>query len=260
MQRFPAAFVSHGSPMLALEDCPARRFLSRFGAVLGRPRAILVISAHWESETPTLSLASAPETIYDFRGFDPALRQIRYPAPGAPALAVSAGARLVEAGFDVETSPDRGLDHGAWVPLSLMYPAADIPVVQLSMQPQRDPAHHYRLGQALRPLRDEGVLILGTGAVTHNLGEVSGRPLDGATPRWTADFAEWIAAAATEGRMADLLDYRARAPFAERNQPSDDHLLPFFVPLGAGTAGVMPRRVHASYTYGVLAMDNYVVE
>ena len=181
---------------------------------------------------------------------------MRYAAPGDPALARRAAALLEGAGLPARLEP-RGLDHGAWVPLMLMYPEADIPVVQLSIQTQRGPAHQLRVGEALAPLRADGVLVLGSGSVTHNLGEFRGATIDAPPPEWVTHFADWLAAAAAEGRTADLLDYRRRAPGAVRNHPSDEHLLPFFTALGAAGAGAAGRRVHASTTHGVLAMDVY---
>jgi len=148
------------------------------------------------------------------------------------------------------------VSHGAWVPLMLMYPAADVPVLQLSVQPQLGPAHHLRLGEALRPLRDEGVLVLGTGSITHNLREFR---LDGAgaPPAWASSFTEWMAQALAERLTGDLLDYRERAPHAARNHPTEEHLLPLFVALGAATPGAVPQRLHTGYTYGVIGMDAY---
>ncbi|HZH28590.1 MAG TPA: class III extradiol ring-cleavage dioxygenase [Azospirillaceae bacterium] len=256
VSRLPSLFVSHGSPMLALEDGAAHRFLRGYAADLPRPKAILVASAHWETRVPTVSTAERPETIHDFGPFDRRLFQMRYTAPGAPDLAVRTAALLRQAGFPVEGTP-RGLDHGAWVPLTLLYPQADIPVMQLSIQPAEGPAHHHRLGQALRPLRDEGVLVVGSGALTHNLYEFRGGSVDRDPPEWVRAFGDWMANAVTAGRTDDLLDYRAKAPYAVENHPTDEHLLPLFVALGAGDHGAAGDRVHASHTYGVLAMDAY---
>ena len=148
----PALFISHGSPMLALEPSPARDFLAGLGATLPRPRAILVASAHWETAQPEASAPAINETIHDFYGFPPALFAMRYPAPGDPVVAQRAAGMLRAAGFDAEIDPARGLDHGAWVPLSLMYPAHDIPVLQLSIQTPLGPQHHLRLGRAVQAL------------------------------------------------------------------------------------------------------------
>ncbi|NYZ12496.1 dioxygenase [Azospirillum sp. RWY-5-1] len=253
----PAVFVSHGSPMLVIEDGAAHRFLKGYSAQLRRPKAVLVVSAHWETPAPLVSTAVRPDTIHDFGGFARELYAMRYPAPGAPEVAGRAAGLLTTAGIPAGTDPGRGLDHGAWVPLMLLYPEADIPVTQLSIQPHLGPEHHWRVGQALRPLRDEGVLILATGAITHNLREFFGRRSDAGSPDWVTDFADWIADAVAEGRTDDLLDYRRLAPHAVRNHPTDEHLLPLFVALGAGSNGLSGVPVHRSHTYGVLAMDAY---
>ena len=256
MRRQPALFVSHGSPMLLLDDCPAHHFLGELGAGIlaaGRPRAILVLSAHWEADRPTVATSAAPETIHDFHGFPEALRRWLYPAPGAPELAERAASLIEAAGPAVGRDGAWGLDHGAWVPLALMAPNADIPVFQVAVQPDAGPAHHLRLGQALAPLRDEGVLILASGALTHGLG---GRlPLDAPPPGWVTGFADWAADAIAADCVADLLDYRRRAPDAAANHPTEEHLLPLFAAMGAGDGA--GRRLHHSYTYGVLAMDVY---
>ncbi len=257
MTRHPALFVSHGAPTLPLEPGPTRGFLGQLGAGLQKPHAILVLSAHWDTAAPVVSAASHPETIYDFGGFPEELYRMRYDAPGAPALAARVIESLGAAGMTAESVPDRGLDHGAWVPLRLMFPQADIPVTQLAIQSSLGTAHHFRLGEALRPLRDEGVLIIGSGSVTHNLREVVRRDYAAASPPWVSAFNDWLCAALLAGRAADLLDYRSIAPDAVRNHPTEEHLLPLFAALGAATPGVRPRRIHAGYTYGALGMDAY---
>lgn len=257
MSAFPAVFVSHGAPTLALEPGTTRDFLRGLGLSLGRPSAILAVSAHWETAQPAVSTAPAPETVHDFYGFPEALYRIRYPAPGAPDLARRAARLLADAGIAADLVPDRGLDHGAWVPLGLMYPAADVPVTQLAVQPRLGPAHHARIGAALRPLRDDGVLLLGSGSVTHNLGEFGGHGYDAPPPQWVSGFNDWLADALVEGRAEDLIAYRALAPHAARNHPTEEHLLPLFVAMGAATPGTPARRVHEAYTYGVIGMDAY---
>ncbi len=254
----PTLFVSHGSPMLAVEDGRARQFLAAWNNRIDRPKAILVISAHWEqSGGPAVSVTARPDTIHDFGGFPRELYEIQYPAPGAPAVAEQAVKLLRDAGYDVKSSLSRGLDHGAWVPLSLMYPNADIPVFQVSLIRGVGPAEHYRLGAALQSLRAQGVLIIGSGSLTHNLYEFVGHRLDDPAPDWVVDFENWMAAALGAGRQPDLLDYRQRAPYAERNHPTEDHLLPLFVALGAAGDRAVASRIHSSYTYGILAMDIY---
>ena len=255
MTRLPALFVSHGAPTLPLEPGPTRGFLADLGKAVGTPAAILVVSAHWETAAPTVSTAPQPETIHDFYGFPEALYRMRYAAPGAPDLARRAMQLLDTAGLKVAAVPDRGLDHGAWVPLLLMYPAADIPVTQLAVQTALGTEHHWRLGAALRPLRDEGVLIIGSGSVTHNLRGLD--RYDAAPPKWVTEFNEWLAGAVIAGDGQALLAYRARGPHAARNHPTAEHLLPLFAAAGAATPGTLPRRIHAGYTYGVIGMDAY---
>lgn len=257
MTRMPSLFVSHGSPETAIRDTPASRFLKGIAATLPRPRAILVASAHWETAHPLVATAGKPATVYDFGGFDPRLRQIKYAAPGAPDVSLRAGELLAGAGFDVAADPSHGWDHGVWVPLHLMYPAQDIPVAQVSIQPHRTPAHHFRIGQALKPLRDEGVLIIGSGALTHNLGAFRGQPVDAPAPLWVSEFADWFEAALTTDRRRDTLDYRTKAPHAVQNHPEDEHLLPIYVALGAADEAEPIVRAHASYEHAVLAMDVY---
>ncbi|MGF7207653.1 4,5-DOPA dioxygenase extradiol [Skermanella aerolata] len=261
MSRFPSLFVSHGAPTLALEKDGAAEFLRGYGGRLGRPNAILVVSAHWETDVPSVGTTPAPETIYDFRGFPAELYRMRYAAPGAPELAERA-AELVEAemGGAVRRDPRRGLDHGAWVPLSLMYPEADIPVTQLSILRDGGPAAHLALGEAIRPLRDEGVLVLASGSATHNLYEFRGFDYDSAPPGWVSEFGDWVAGAISGAKTAELLDYRRLAPSAERNHPTEEHLLPLFTALGAASPGTAGTRVHSSHTYGVLAMDVYAFD
>ncbi|MBX3652132.1 MAG: dioxygenase [Burkholderiales bacterium] len=251
----PAIFVSHGAPTLALEPGPTRGFLAELGAALPRPRAILVVSAHWETVAPAVSTAVRPQTIHDFHGFPRALYEMRYPAPGAPQLAQRVRELLGNAGIAADAVPDRGLDHGAWVPLMLMYPQADIPVTQLALQTALGPAHHLRLGEALQPLRDEGVLILASGSVTHNLREFGRHDYAASPPDWVSGFNDWLVGRLNSADHEALLDYRGQAPHAARNHPSEEHLLPLFAALGAATPGVAPRRIHEAYTYGVIGMD-----
>mgnify|MGYP001821053898 FL=1 len=258
MARLPTMFVSHGAPTLAIADGPAHRFLIESGRSLGKPAAILMLSAHFEAPTATVTTNPAPETIYDFGGFDEALYRIRYPAPGDPVLARRVRELLEAGGLPSREDADRGLDHGAWVPLSLMYPDASVPVVQLSIDSRQGPAYHLRLGELLQPLRDEGVLIIGSGGVTHNLSYALRASIGDPVPDWVISFREWVADAVEDDRRDDLVDYRVRAPHAARNHPSEEHFLPLLVAVGA-TQRAEPRgRIHVSETYGVLAMDAYV--
>lgn len=253
---FPSLFVSHGAPTLAVEQNDTVEFLKGLGGALGRPSAILCVSAHWGTGVPAVSAAERPETIHDFGGFPAELYRMRYPAPGAPALAARAAGLLKDSGFKCRVDPDRGLDHGAWIPLKLMYPEADIPVTQLSAQPQSTPAEHFRVGRALAPLRREGVLVLATGSATHNLARI-GR--GGSTPVWATEFDGWLQRKITEGAYEELFDYRRLAPHAEVAHPTDEHLLPLFVAMGAGADGERPRgeSLHRGWTWGSLSMAAY---
>jgi 4,5-DOPA dioxygenase extradiol len=257
----PALFVSHGAPTLSIEPSPARDFLAGLGDDLarrfGRPEAVIVVSAHWETEVPTIGFAAELETIHDFRGFPDELYRIRYPARGSAAVARKVAARLADAGLSTSTDPRRGLDHGAWVPLRLMYPSADVPVVPLSLQPHGGTRQAYRVGEALAPLRAEDVLILGSGSITHNLSELSAG--QSSELAHVAEFVDWLADRAAQRDSESLLDYRARAPHAVRNHPTDEHLLPFFTVLGAA-AGAPLQRVHTSRTFGSLRMDSFLAE
>ena len=257
MNRQPAIFVSHGSPTLPLERNAATDFLRQLGPSLGRPESILVVSAHWDTARPAVSSAAKPETIYDFYGFPPELYRLRYPAPGAPKLAERAASLLKKSGLRTDIDPARGLDHGAWTSLMLMYPAADIPVTQLSIQSRLGPGHHVRLGDALRPLRDEGVLIFASGGATHNLRELSYQRGNPVPQPWVVEFNEWLADALLARRKADLVGYREKAPHAVRNHPTDEHLIPLFVALGAGSPDAAPQRLHSSIESGVISMDAY---
>jgi 4,5-DOPA dioxygenase extradiol len=256
----PSLFLSHGAPTLPLTDTPARHFLAGLGGEIerrfGKPKSILIASAHWETTTPTVSAPPLNETIYDFRGFPPELYRLRYPAPGSTDLAERASDLLCAAGLDSEVDSRRGLDHGAWVPLRLMYPEADIPVAQVSVQSHLGPAHHRQLGRALAPLREEGVLIIGSGSFTHDLSEFRAYrdALNEPEPDWVRSFADWFVTALAERRVGDLLAYRRLAPNAVKNHPTEEHLLPLFVALGAGE-GHTPEHLHASTTHGVLRMD-----
>lgn len=255
----PALFVSHGSPMTVLIESAARRFMRGMGAGFEKPKAILAVSAHWETDAPELSATASPETIHDFYGFPAELYQQSYPAPGAPDWAGEIAALLRAAGIACSIDPRRGLDHGAWTPLLLAYPEADIPVLQLSVQSHLDPRHHYLLGQALRPLRERGVLILATGSLTHNLRELNLREAPEASKpaAWAVKFGDWMHDALTQRRDDDLLGYRSRAPEAARSHPTDEHLLPLYVALGAASPGMPATALHRSMQFGALAMDSY---
>ncbi len=256
----PSLFLSHGAPTLPLTDTPARAFLQELGGKLPRPKAILVISAHWETAIPMVSAVERNDTIHDFGGFPRALYELQYPAAGSPLVAARVSELLRTSGFECKTDHRRGLDHGAWVPLLLMYPQADIPVLQLSIQPHLGTGHHLAMGRALAPLREEGVLIIGSGSLTHDLSEFRGHDPNDPAPDWVNSFANWIHASLSSSATADLLDYRHRAPFATKNHPTEEHLLPLYAALGAAGADANAERLHASSTYSILRMDVYAFE
>ncbi len=258
MKPQPALFISHGSPMLVMEDSPARRFLTDWRVHHQPPQAILVASAHWEYRGgPAVGTAARPGTVHDFGGFPPALYDIEYPAPGAPEIAEKAIHLLREAGYRVERAESRGLDHGAWAPLILMYPHAEIPVFQVSLIAGASPREHYRYGSALQTLRKQGVLIIGSGSLTHNLYEFMGHAREDRAPDWVTEFEFWIERALCEGRHEELMNYRTLAPYARRNHPTEEHLSPLFFALGAAGVEAIAAKIHGSHTYGVLSMDAY---
>ncbi len=251
-------FISHGAPTLALEDSPAHRFLQQLGRDLPRPEAVLVISAHWATDIPAVTICAAPATIHDFYGFPDELYEQRYPAPGAPALAETVRQRLTSAGFDCRGDEKRGLDHGAWVPLMLMYPHADVPVVQLSLQTARGPAHHFDVGRALAGLDQEGILVLGSGGAVHNLGRLG--PPGSPAPEWALAFEAWLTDKLAQADTDALIGYRQQAPSPAAAHPTEEHLLPLFPAMGAASAGARGRPLHRGFDYGSLAMSCYAFE
>ena len=263
--RLPSLFVSHGSPMIALEPGAAGAFMKTLGpridAAFGRPRAILAVSAHTAARAPVLLGAARHEAVYDFGGFDPELSTLRYDAPGAPALAERVAGLLGAAGTPVHLSPEGGLDHGIWTTLRYLYPEADVPVLPLAFVPSQTPAQQFALGEALAPLADEGVLLLGSGSITHNLRRVFAQGLRGPVARpeipESLAFRQWMLERSTARYWQALFDYRARAPHAVDMHPSDEHLLPWYVAAGAGGREAVPLRLHDSVTYGSLGMDAY---
>jgi 4,5-DOPA dioxygenase extradiol len=258
--RQPTLFVSHGSPMLALTPSPAQEFLKGLAVQLQRPKAIVVASAHFTTREPAVVSDPQPPMIYDFGGFPMDLYRIVYPAPGDPELATKVASLVAAAGMPISVVPSRGFDHGSWVPLSLIWPKADIPIVQLAIQPYRDAAHHLALGRAIASLGDEDVLVIGTGAMTHNLSELMTggmKPVDAPVEGWAVAFTDWIADRAAAGAVDDLVSYADMAPQAARAHPTDDHFLPFFVALGAAGEGAKGERIHASIEHGALSMDAY---
>jgi 4,5-DOPA dioxygenase extradiol len=256
-QRLPTLFLSHGSPMTALEPGAAGAAWVALARALPRPRAVLMVSAHWDTALPMLTGNPRPETIHDFGGFPEALYRIGYPAPGDPELAQQAAALLKSAGFTAGIDGCRGLDHGAWVPLRWMYPEADVPIVQLSVQTQRGVAHHWHLGAAIAPLADDDVLIVGSGHATHNLRDWMQHQRTGAPMPYAAEFADWLAGRIAAHDRDALIEYREREPDAARAHPSEEHYVPLLVAYGAAGQQARAERVHQSIVGGALAMDAY---
>jgi 4,5-DOPA dioxygenase extradiol len=256
----PTVFLSHGSPMHALEAGASGRAWAALGERLPRPRALLIASAHWEAEQPMLSGSARPETIHDFYGFPQPLYEIRYPAPGDPALAARAQALLQAAGLTAAIDPQRGLDHGAWSPLLYAYPKADIPVLQVSVQTRLGPRHHLALGAALAPLSDEGVLLIGSGHLTHNLRELRSLRETGVgrTEPYVAEFQAWVRERIEARELERLADYRRQSAAGVRAHPAEEHFLPLFAALGAARAGYRAERFVEHVEGGVLAMDAYL--
>lgn len=251
----PTLFISHGSPMLALEPGASAAPLQRLAAELPRPKAILVVSAHWETPDLRVTANPRPETWHDFYGFPRALYEVQYPAPGAPELARRVVELLASQNIPASLDAERPLDHGAWVPLSLMYPAADIPVLQLSLPSRLGPRLQDHIGKALRQLREEGILLIGSGSITHNLGELDWHAGPDVVEPWARAFRDWIVEKLARNDEAALFDYRQQAPSATRNHPSDEHLLPLHFARGAG--GPAMHVEHAGFTLGALGMDIY---
>lgn len=257
MTKMPVAFVAHGAPDALLKAPDTVACWRDIGSAAGRPSAILVVSAHWEARVPIASLSGAPKTIHDFSGFAPELFRLGYAAPGAPELAERAVSLLGKAGIAADLHPSRGLDHGAWVPLLPMFPDADIPVTQLAVVRGAGPAAHWAIGRALAPLRADGVLILASGAITHNFDWLDWRAGAATPPLPQAQaVADWLGAKIAVGDLTALLDYRSNPDVAAAH-PTDEHLMPLFVALGAAGDDA-PTRHRPRFAYGGLAMDAYV--
>jgi len=254
MTTAPSLFISHGSPMFALEPGLLGPNLRAIGQSLSGITAVLVVSPHWQTRGVRIGSSAAPETIHDFGGFPEPLYQLHYHAPGAPALAQDAARLLASAGFEVTLDERRGLDHGAWVPMRYLFPDADVPVFQVSLPQGFDAAGALRLGQALAPLRERGVLVVGSGSLTHNLYEFRQHIRD---PEYAQQFVDWVRDAVAARNMEALLDYRRRAPHGERAQPTEEHYLPVFLGAGASSAADTAQLVDGGMTYGVLSMDSF---
>lgn len=250
---FPSVFVSHGAPTIIMEaDSPGRTFLAGLGQMLGQPKAVLCVTAHWETDAPAVSGAAEPETIHDFYGFPDILYEMRYAAPGAPWLAARTTELVTKAGLDCRVDETRGLDHGAWTPLLLMFPRADVPVVQISVQPDLGPQAHVDLGRALAPLRDEGVLVLGSGGAVHNLDHFHHGA--GEAEAWAVDFEDWLVEAVERGAAEEVADYRNQSAPGALAHPRDEHFLPLLVAMGAAGEDCRGRVLHRGFEHGSLSM------
>ena len=243
--------------MMAIQPSPAREFLKGLGKSMPKPRAIVIASAHFDTDRPAVVVDAHPDMIYDFGNFPQPLYEIVYPAPGDPEVAIKVAGLLDAAGLAPVVAQNRGFDHGTWVPLSLMYPDANIPVVQVSLQPQFGAPHHVALGRAMASLRNEDILVIGSGTASHNLREyyTLGRG-NGTPPEWVMAFDTWVREKALAGDAEALANYRATAPFARRNHPTEEHFLPLHVALGAAGEGAKGELLHQSYD-GILSMDAY---
>ena len=260
--RVPALFVSHGAPLFAMEAGSTGPALARWGQTLRKNfaslRGVVVMSPHWMAPTPRVMTSAQPATWHDFGGFPPALYALQYPAPGSPALAHEVIALLQSAGMAAQGDAERPFDHGAWVPLMHLFAQADLPVVQVALPSDAGPAEVYAMGVALRSLRQSGVLVMGSGSMTHNLREFFGGEREPAP--YVLEFSRWIEEALLRGDLAALLDYRRRAPHAARAHPTDDHFLPLFFALGAAGDDLRPDYLSREVMYGVLAMDAFALQ
>lgn len=254
MKRLPSLFISHGAPDFALQPGVIGEKLGSLGRQLSPIEAVVVVSPHWMTDGIRVTASPRPETIHDFRGFDAALNEMEYPAPGYPALATRIVERLQQAGWSARTDPERGLDHGAWVPLTHLLPDASVPVVQVSLPAELDGESAFSLGRALSPLADEGVLVIGSGSLTHNLYEVFRGTED---TEYAEAFAGWIRQAVEAGDTERLKSALELAPHARRAHPTPEHYWPLVVAAGAGSA--LPVTVlEGGMTYEVLCMDAFV--
>lgn len=265
MATFPTLFISHGSPDTVIANTAATDFMKRYAASLPRPKAVVVASAHFEVQGGVATSHDAnPETIHDFGGFSDELYKMRYPAPGDPVLAARIASDLTAQGFHAMAVDGRGFDHGTWVPLKLLYPDADIPVVQVSVDPSKGPEHHIRLGRALAKLRAEDILVIGSGSFTHNLREaftaLRAGKREATMPHWVADFVHWMDERIAMADEPGLIAYRTKAPHARENHPTEEHLMPLYVAIGAAGPKWKAAKIHESHEFGVLSMDAFAFQ
>ena len=253
LQTLPGLFISHGSPMLALNPEQVGPALERLGFNLPTPQAIIVMSAHWESNALEVSSAVRPETWHDFRGFPRELYDIRYPTPGQPELAEEILHLLAESSFTAHANSTRPRDHGVWMPLLHMYPSAEIPVVEISLPMNMSAEEIYKIGQAIAPLREKQILIIGSGSITHNLRELSWHGEDANVPEWASTFKNYVVNKLSHNDYDAVLDWQ-NIPYVQRNHPTLEHFAPLFFAMGAGNRFSI---VHSSFSMGALGMDIY---
>ena len=262
-ETMPTLFISHGGPNIITDPSEARDYLEHLSQHVGKPKAIVNASAHFEvGDVAAVVADPAPGMIYDFGGFAPELYQMVYPAPGEPELAERVATMLAEAGIRAGLVEKRGYDHGTWTAMKLAFPDADIPIVQVSIDPNRDAAYHYALGRALAPLREEGILVIGSGHITHNLRAVFGAMRGGMAPdpamtEAVSAFTEWFASTFEKGDRDAILHWHDKAPHADENHPTDEHLMPLFFAYGAAGDDAKAERAHASRQYGFFAFDSW---
>ena len=253
LQTLPGLFISHGSPMLALDPQQVGPALHRLSLNLPKPQAIIVMSAHWESNTLEVSTSIRPETWHDFRGFPPALYEMRYPAAGHPELAEDILHLLAEAQIPAHANSTRPRDHGVWMPLLHMYPDADIPVIEISLPSDMSAEEIYKIGQVLSPLRDQQILLIGSGSITHNLRELSWDDNQQNVPEWASTFRNHVVSKLNHSDFDAVLAW-SNIPYVQRNHPTLEHFAPLFFAMGTGHRFSV---VHSSFTMGALGMDIY---
>ena len=249
---YRSLFLSHGSPMMILQNSPVRQFLRTLGQTMPKPKAVLVQSSHWQSRSLTVGAAVSPELIYDFYGFPDELYRYAYAPNGEPGLAADLAAALT-----ADLDPQRGLDHGIWSVMSQIWPQGDVPVIPLSLPVSANPQSCFELGQSLSTLLPPGIMLIGSGAMTHNLRAYMGQPFDTPVDARVADFTQWMREMSEQGDVESLLRYRQLAPHAAWNHPTDEHFLPLFTSMGIASG---LRCLHQSVEYGVIAMDCYGAE
>lgn len=252
----PALFVAHGAPLLAIENNSYTQAVNKLPNLLPRrPRAAVVFSAHWEASAQEVGVMETFPTIHDFGGFPRELYEIQYPAKGDQEIAEETVALLQAAGIPVSLNQSRGLDHGHWVVLRMIYPGADIPVVALSVNPNLSVEQQYAIGKALSPLRAKDVLIIGSGGTIHNFSYIDMRETSGGAFEWSLQFEEWLQETLTKWNVNDLAQYRSLAPHADKAVPAygSEHFVPLIYAMGAADDERTAKRLHMSFRYGSLS-------